>query len=51
MDLMHESTLRGSKIYVERAKFERKGEFNPEKAKRKKMSNKQKKKLKERQAK
>ena len=48
---MDGADVRGYKVYVERAKFEKKGTFDPNLAKKKKLSNKQKRKLKEKQEK
>ena len=50
LDVLDESDVKGHKIKVERATFELKGEFDPKK-KKKKLSNKAKNKLKERQQK
>ena len=50
LKLLDGSELRGSKIHVEKAKFTMKGEFDPSK-KRKKLTNKEKKKMKEKQQK
>ena len=51
LQLLDESELRGHKIHVEKAKFEMKGNYDPNKRKYKKLSNKEKRKAKENQAK
>lgn len=50
LNLLDGSEYRGHKVKVERAQFTMKGDFDPSK-KKKKLSNREKKKLKERQAK
>lgn len=49
--MLDEYDVRGYKIHVERASFEMKGNYDPNKRKYKKLSNKEKRKAKENQAK
>ena len=51
LQVLDESEIRGKTITVERAKFEMKGEYDAVKAKRRKMTNKEKKRLREKQEK
>ena len=51
LQLLDDSDIRGHKIHVEKARFEMKGDYDPNKRKHKKLSNKEKRKAKENQAK